>query len=101
MRTIRAITFLMSLCLAALALLPAAASASTHQLALFQDDRQLVLRGPQVRDATLNELRALGVDAVKVEVPWSGVAPKGKRKPAGFDPSNPASYQWGVYDDVV
>ena len=102
MRTLRAITLITAtLCLAALALVPAAASANSRQLAIFQDDRQLVLNGPDVRDRTLNEIRGLGADVVKVEVPWSAVAPKGKRKPKGFDPLNPGSYRWGVYDAVV
>src|SRR4051812_48907594 len=65
-RTMRAITSITALCLAALALIPASASASSKQLALFQDDRQLLLRGDAVRDSTLDELRALGVDAIKV-----------------------------------
>jgi hypothetical protein len=99
MRKLALLTALLSL--AAMALVPAAASASSKQLALFQDDRQLLLRGDAVRDSTLDELRALGVDAIKVELPWSVVAPKGKRKPSGFDPSNPAAYQWGSFDGVV
>jgi hypothetical protein len=99
MRKLTLITTL--LCLAALGLVPSAASASAGQLAVFQDDRQLLLRGDGVRDSTLDELQTLGVDVIKVEVPWSAVAPKGKRKPKGFDPNDPASYHWGTFDGVV
>ena len=89
------------LCLAVLGLAPSAASASPGQLALFQDDRLLLLKGDAVRDQTLNEVRGLGVDAVKVGMPWSAVAPKGKRKPRGFDGSNPGAYHWGAFDGAV
>jgi hypothetical protein len=101
---LRATTALTTLlCLLALAGLPAAASASSGQLALLQDDRELLLRGASVRDATLDEARALGVDAIKFELPWSAVAPKGKSKPNGFDGSNPAAYGsgWDAYAALV
>jgi hypothetical protein len=101
MRTTIIVTIL--LCLFGLALAPAGASASTGQLALFQDDRELLLRGAAVRDSTLDELRALGVDAVKFDLSWSDVAPGGKVKPAGFDGADPAAYGsgWDTYDEVV
>src|SRR3954451_10177524 len=89
------------LCLALLGALPAAASASTHQLALFQDDRQLLQRGPDVRDRTLDERRAMGVDAIKFELDWNAAAPGGKTRPAGFDGRDPAAYDWGPYDGLV
>jgi hypothetical protein len=101
MRAITALTTL--LCLAGLAAAPGIASASTGQVALLQDDRQLLLDGTNVRDSALDEARALGVDAIKFELPWSGVAPTGKTKPAGFDGSDPAAYgsAWAPYDGLV
>jgi hypothetical protein len=101
MRTKPALTIL--LCLAALLSGPAAASASSRQLALLQDDRELLLRGTNVRDSTLDEARSLGVDAIKFELSWSDVAPKGKTKPSGFDGSDPAAYGagWDTYAGLV
>ena len=52
-------------------------------------------------DATLDEFRRLGADIVKVNLYWDELAPRGRRKPSGFDGSNPASYSWGIYDTAV
>jgi hypothetical protein len=89
------------LCLAALAALPAVAAASPGQLALFQDDRQLLQRGSGVRDQTLDELRSLGVDAIKFQLDWNAAAPGGKTRPQGFDGRDPAAYDWATYDGLV
>ena len=49
-------------------------------------DDQLLLGAPQPElDARLSELRALGVDRVRVSAFWSSHAPAGSAKPAGFD----------------
>ncbi len=56
----------------------------------------------QIREATLDEIRSLGADAIKANVDWATVAPAGRRKPAGFDGSDPADYPgWGVYDEFL
>jgi hypothetical protein len=81
-----------TLALALLALAPGAALASSGQIALFQDDALLVNNGEASREATLAELEALGVDAIKVQLNWADVAPPGRRKPAGFDGSDPGGY---------
>src|SRR4051794_10477459 len=86
------------ICLALVAALPASASASSGQLAIFQDDAQLLESGSSVESNTLNELQGLGGDAVKAHVQWSHVAPSGKRKPPGFDGANPAADDWGAPD---
>jgi hypothetical protein len=90
-----------TLLLAVLALAPAAASASPNQLALFQDDDTLIDRGDGPREALLDELSGLGVDAIKIQLNWAQVAPAGKRRPAGFDATDPSQYSWGKYDAVV
>jgi hypothetical protein len=91
-----------TLALALLALAPGAALASSGQIALFQDDALLVNNGEASREATLAELEALGVDAIKVQLNWADVAPPGRRKPAGFDGSDPGGYPgWGKYDAFV
>jgi hypothetical protein len=97
----RTLTRTLLLCLIVLAAVPAAASASSHQLALFQDDHELLGRGSDVRDQTLDELRALGVDAIKFELDWNAAAPGDKTRPTGFDGRDPAAYDWGPYDGLV
>jgi hypothetical protein len=89
------------LCLALAGVVPAVASASTHQVALFQDDRQLLRNGPEVRDRTLDELRTLGVDAIKFQLDWNAAAPGDRTRPAGFDGRDPAAYDWSFYDGLV
>jgi hypothetical protein len=54
----------------------------------------------------LDQLRALGVDYVRVNVAWASVAPDptGARPPAGFDATSPAAYPpsgWAPYDAIV
>jgi hypothetical protein len=63
----------------------------------MQDD--IHVRGQTAE--TLDEFSALGVDIVKVNLYWDEVAPRGRRKPDGFDGANPGSYAWGSYDNAV
>jgi hypothetical protein len=90
------------LILAGLCLVPAVASASSSQLSVFQDDGALLQSGDASRESLLNELDGLGVDVVKAQVLWADVAPRGKRKPSGFDGSDPNQYPgWQRYDAFV
>jgi hypothetical protein len=90
-------TFLLAL--AVMAALPAAASASANQYAIFQDDNLLVDQGDAVRDRTLDEVDRLGADVIKAQLSWSGVAPTGRRRPSGFDATDPSEYPgWARYD---
>jgi hypothetical protein len=65
--------------------------------------------GPQMVSnpaGTLDKLRSLGVDVVKVFVPWDGIAPDptSRTRPAGFDGADPAAYpaaNWAIYDTIV
>ena len=79
------------------AVLAPAAHASSGQQLVFQDNGSM-LASPE---ATAQELAGLGADMVKLQLFWSDVAPAGRRKPAGFDASDPASYDWGVYPGAV
>ena len=82
--------------------LPAGASAGTRQLALFQDDDSARERRRARRAAIVSELQGLGVDAVKIQLNWAEVAPRTKKKPAGFDGSDPSTYPgWAKIDDAV
>ena len=92
----------MLLAFAGLALSPGAVNASSRQLAIFQEDLGLIRSGDAKRQATLDELQALGVDVIKVQLLWADGAPRGRRKPAGFDGSDPSQYPgWGRYDAFV
>jgi hypothetical protein len=69
---------------------------------MFEADGQL-LSDPL---GTLATLRSLGVDVVKVYVPWGALAPDptSSSPPAGFDAANPAAYAatlWAPYDAIV
>jgi hypothetical protein len=93
-------------CLALLALAPAAARASATQEAILQDDGLLLYSGAEQRDSTLDEMRALGADSVRVFLYWSSVAPESTstQRPPGFDASNPAAYpsdHWNRIDGLV
>ena len=90
------------LAIVALALLPAAAGASPGQYALFQDEHLLLEVGEAQRQGTLDEVSGLGVDMIKVQVNWSSVAPGARRKPSGFDATDPSQYPgWARYDAVL
>ncbi len=94
--------FSIPLAVAAMVAVPAAAGASWNQQAVFQDDHNLLERGDSVRERTLDELRALGVDVIKAQLSWSEVAPRGRRRPAGFVAADPAHYPgWARYDALV
>jgi len=86
--------------LLALALLPAArAAASASQLTIVQDDKELVSAGSAHRGVRLDELKALGVDVVKIRIDWRGVAPspRSKNKPQGFSGEDSREYQAGIW----
>ena len=85
---------------AALAVLASPAAASSRQLTIMHDEALLLRSGPTVRDRTLNELKGLGTDIVKIPVYWQEVAP-GPRRPAGFDGTDPNDYNWSAYDGLV
>jgi hypothetical protein len=88
---------LLSLALALLAALPAAASASPRQIVSFEAPRELL--SFQDRDTTLDEIRDFGVTRVRQLVYWKDFAPKpnAKRKPKGFKASDPNSYPAGTW----
>lgn len=94
--------------LAALVLvLPATAAASPHQVSMMMDDDLLLYRGDAVRDQTMQRMKQIGVDVVRVTVLWSVVADKARSTPQRrrrFDPRNPRTYpplNWDRYDRLV
>jgi hypothetical protein len=84
---------------AATALNTTTASASSTQATMLQDDPELIYGSQELRDKRLDELKALGVDIVKVRVRWRDIAPS---RPSG-DPADPASYgaSWVPYEAIV
>lgn len=90
----------------ALLALPAGASARAQET-IFDAPRELIGGAtPESRAAALDELRALGADTIRVNLPWRFLVPRPGRsqKPAGFNASNPRDYpqiRWGAVDGVV
>jgi len=87
-------------CLVAL-VVAAPADASSSQKVVFEAPRDLL--NAQTRPAALVQLEHLGVNAIRVILAWNDVAPTpdAKTAPAGFDATDPASYDWGQYDAVM
>jgi hypothetical protein len=72
---------------------------------IVQDDAELLHRTPQRIAATLDDLRDLGVDWVRVTAGWSEIAPapRSSRRPPGFDARDPTQYPpyaWSALDRV-
>lgn len=91
----------LALALLALALVPGPAAASHNQVAILQDDLQL-FGSPET---TLQELRHLGVQMVRINVRWSffAPAPNSHRRPR-FNPDDPNAYPprgWLGLDAIV
>lgn len=92
--------------LAAFALPAAPAGAADGQVSVIQDDPLLLHQGAAVRNRTLDDMKALGADTVRVMVLWRDLAPRAnaKRAPKRFRAKDPAAYdvaRWDGYDDVV
>jgi hypothetical protein len=93
----------LTLAIAALLLAPASGLAAPSQESWFQDDNMLEFSETGEVTKTLDRLKTLGVDRIRVSVFWLAVAPEGNKrdKPQGFDGSDPDAYpqvNWGRYD---
>jgi hypothetical protein len=79
---------------------PATALASHAQSDFFEGGTDLL--EASTRPHALEQLQALGVHALRVELYWNQVAPAptSATKPA-FEATNPASYNWGQYDALL
>jgi len=69
---------------------------------IFEDEVQLHADPA----AALDLLRRLGVDRVRVYVPWAALAPdpSSSRPPPSFNASDPGAYppsEWAIYDTIV
>ncbi len=82
-----------------LALAPAA-SASRTQYTTFEAPKDLLVASQ--RPAALAELDSLGVDALRVILTWSAVAPGADRSQRpDFEPTDPGAYDWGEYEPLM
>lgn len=82
-----------------------AARASSTQESTFQDDNLLVYAPLDAVAKTLDQLKAMGVDRIRVSVFWAVVAPNphGEDRPS-FNAADPAAYPpgaWDRYDTIV
>jgi len=86
-------------------LAPQATSASSSQLSLIQDDRELTGGAGEDPAGAMAEIRSLGVDIVRTNVIYHRVyrTPRDRKKPRGFDASDPSSseYDWAATDQLV
>jgi hypothetical protein len=80
----------------------AQAGASHSEPVFFEAPRDLVEVTPAARAKAFAQLQTLGVKALRVELYWHNVAPAADsaRRPT-FDATNPASYNWSGYDQVL
>ncbi|HEY1834129.1 MAG TPA: hypothetical protein VGG08_06815 [Solirubrobacteraceae bacterium] len=90
----------LSLGLLAICFAPTAASAAHGQVTYFEGGNELL--EPNTRPRALAQLESLGVNALRVELPWADVAPAASSasKPA-FEAANPAAYDWGQFDVLL
>jgi hypothetical protein len=84
--------------------LPALASASTTQIAMFEDGHELA--SPQAAQTTLLRLRELGATTVREFVSWAHttVNPLSGKVPSDFNAADPNAYpdaNWAALDEVV
>lgn len=91
--------------LACLAPAPAALAAPSQE-SWFQDDNRLEFSPPAEVNRTLDRLKELGVDRLRVSVFWVSVAPDPDKdtKPEGFDGRDPDAYEqakWERFDHLV
>lgn len=91
--------------LAAMLATAGGARASTTQESTFQDDPLLVFGSADTVDRTLDTLKGLGVDRVRVSVFWRAIAPDaGQKQRPSFDATDPGAYpaaNWARYDRLL
>ena len=87
-------------CLAGLCALPGLADARKDQRSVIQDDARVIGGNTSVRNGTLDEMKSLGADVVKITIEWRNVAPDSKPG----NPADPAAYpagKWKPYDEAI
>jgi hypothetical protein len=98
--------FRMAACLAVAMLsalaIASAASGSTSQKSVMQDDGQIMAQNDEHRNDALDEIKALGVDVVKIGALWRTYSPDptSNSKP-NVDTTDPSNYSWGALQSAV
>lgn len=89
--------------IASLLLVPAAAQASKSQSMMFEAPRELRSDDAALRAQTLEEIKGLGVNWMRVVVYWREVAPDpNSGEVPAFDETDPNAYPgWGKYDRMI
>ncbi|HEX6654583.1 MAG TPA: hypothetical protein VF153_00055, partial [Candidatus Limnocylindria bacterium] len=84
------------------AALPAPAPASTGQVTIFDAAGGLTSVGPAQQAQMLDRLHSLGVDVVRIVIPWRAYVPNpgASKKPAGFDAGDPSAYPQGPFNTL-
>jgi hypothetical protein len=95
----RRLPVFLTICLAALAALPTYASAGSSQLSIIQDDARVIAAGNDTRNATLDEMRSLGADVLKLSISWRDLAASKPSNPE--DPNAYPAAKWAPYDAAV
>lgn len=76
------------------------ALASHSQITFFEAPQELL--SPATRAHAVSQLQWLGVKAIRVEMTWQALAPEpdARHRPT-FEASNPGSYDWGAYEELL
>jgi len=76
------------------------AGASRTQSLTFEAPRDLM--SPASRADALTEINSFGVRSLRVILTWQSVAPAAdKAQRPDFEPTDPASYDWGEYEPLI
>jgi hypothetical protein len=101
MPRIRSLIIALLTCALVAPLLAAAPAFASHgQVTYFEASTELLEASKRAK--AFEQMEALGVHALRVELYWSTVVPSrdSATKPA-FDATNPALYDWSAYDPVI
>jgi hypothetical protein len=102
MSRIRKVLLTMLSCSLLGASLGASQALASHGQANYFEASNLLL-SPSTRPHAIAQMEHLGVKAIRLEVYWGNIVPSraSATEPAGFEATNPASYEWAEYDAVI
>lgn len=100
---LRTTALLLAAALLSLGILGSSEAAASHsQQTIFDATSSLIYADGKDRKQRLNELSSLGVDTIRIVLPWRSFVPgggKGKR-PEGFHAADPREYPRGIFDGL-